>query len=70
VRCSQLPRRNEYLYATTFLRLTGDRTPVGLGQLIVGDVQPWGWFTAASCRHRAAVIIIYMLGQRFMAIGG
>ena len=40
---------NEFLYAKTFLRSSEVFTlPVGLGQLIVGDVQPWGELMAAS----------------------
>ena len=44
-------------------------SPVGLGQLIVGDVQPWGELMAASLLTALPVIIIYMLGQRFMVAG-
>ena len=40
---------NEFLFAKTFLRSTEVFTlPVGLGQMIVGDVQPWGELMAAS----------------------
>ena len=40
---------NEFLYAYTFLRSDEVFTlPVGLAQLIVGDVQPWGVLMAAS----------------------
>jgi len=61
---------NEYLYAKTFLRSTEVFTlPVGLGQLIVGDVQPWGELMAASLLTALPVIIIYMVGQRFMVAG-
>jgi multiple sugar transport system permease protein len=61
---------NEYLYAKTFLRSTEVFTlPVGLGQLIVADVQPWGELMAASLLTALPVIIIYMLGQRFMVAG-
>jgi multiple sugar transport system permease protein len=61
---------NEFLYAKTFLRSTEVFTlPVGLGQLIVGDVQPWGELMAASLLTALPVIVIYMLGQRFMVAG-
>jgi multiple sugar transport system permease protein len=61
---------NEFLYAKTFLRSTEVFTlPVGLGQLIVGDVQPWGELMAASLLTALPVIVIYMLGQRFMIAG-
>ena len=61
---------NEFLYAKTFLRSTEVFTlPVGLGQLIVADVQPWGELMAAALLTAAPVVVIYMLGQRFMVAG-
>jgi multiple sugar transport system permease protein len=61
---------NEFLYAYTFLRSREVFTlPVGLGQLIIGDVQPWGALMAASLLTALPVVIIYMLGQRFMVAG-
>jgi multiple sugar transport system permease protein len=61
---------NEFLYAKTFLRSTEVFTlPVGLGQLIVADVQPWGELMAAALLTAAPVVIIYMLGQLFMVAG-
>jgi multiple sugar transport system permease protein len=61
---------NEFLYAKTFLRSTEIFTlPVGLGQLIVADVQPWGELMAAALLTALPVIVIYMLGQRFMIAG-
>jgi len=61
---------NEYLFAKTFLR-SGEvfTLPVGLGQMIVADVQPWGELMAASLLTALPVIVIYMLGQRFMSAG-
>jgi multiple sugar transport system permease protein len=61
---------NEYLFAKTFLR-SGEvfTLPVGLGQMIVADVQPWGELMAASLLTALPVIVIYMLGQRFMVAG-
>jgi multiple sugar transport system permease protein len=61
---------NEFLYAKTFLRSTDIFTlPVGLLQLIVGDVQPWGELMAASLLTALPVIVFYMIGQRFMVAG-
>jgi multiple sugar transport system permease protein len=61
---------NEFLFAKTFLRSTEVFTlPVGLGQLIVADVQPWGELMAASLLTALPVIVLYMLGQRFMIAG-
>jgi multiple sugar transport system permease protein len=61
---------NEFLYAYTFLRSSEVFTlPVGLAQLIVGDVQPWGALMAASLLTAGPVVVIYMLGQRFMVAG-
>ena len=61
---------NEFLYAYTFLRSSEVFTlPVGLAQLIVGDVQPWGVLMAASLLTAAPVVVLYMLGQRFMVAG-
>jgi len=61
---------NEFLYAYMFLRSNEVFTlAVGLNQLIVGDVQPWGMLMAASLLTALPVVIIYMLGQRFMVAG-
>jgi multiple sugar transport system permease protein len=61
---------NEFLYAYTFLRSSEVFTlPVGLAQLIVGDVQPWGVLMAASLLTAVPVVIIYMVGQKFMVAG-
>jgi multiple sugar transport system permease protein len=61
---------NEFLYAKTFLRSTETFTlPVGLGQLLVADVQPWGELMAAALLTAIPVIILYMVGQRFMVAG-
>jgi multiple sugar transport system permease protein len=61
---------NEFLYAYMFLRSSEVFTlPVGLAQLFVGDVQPWGVLMAASLLTAGPIIVIYMLGQRFMVAG-
>ena len=61
---------NEFLYAFTFIRSAEVFTlPVGLQGMIIGDVQPWGELMAASLMTAVPVIIIYMLGQKFMVAG-
>jgi multiple sugar transport system permease protein len=61
---------NEFLYAYTFLRSASVLTlPVGLSQLIIGDVQPWGILMAASLLTAAPVVVLYMLGQKYMVAG-
>jgi len=61
---------NEFLYAYVFT--TSDvlsTLPVGLGKMIIGDVQPWGELMAACLMTAGPVVIIYMIGQRFMVAG-
>jgi multiple sugar transport system permease protein len=61
---------NEFLFAKTFLNSTQVFTlPVGLGQLLVADVQPWGELMAAALLTAFPVIVLYMVGQRFMIAG-
>lgn len=61
---------NEFLYAFTFIRSAEIFTlPVGLQGMIIGDVQPWGELMAASLMTAVPVIVIYMLGQKFMIAG-
>jgi hypothetical protein len=61
---------NEFLYAYMFLTKDEVLTlPVGLNSIIAGDVQPWGELMAASLLTAFPVVIIYMLGQRFMVAG-
>jgi multiple sugar transport system permease protein len=61
---------NEFLYAFTFIRSQEVFTlPVGLQGMIIGDVQPWGELMAASLLTALPVIVIYMLGQKFMVAG-
>ena len=60
---------NEFLYAFTFIRSAERFTlPSGSG-MIIGDVQPWGELMAASLMTAVPVIVIYMLGQKFMVAG-
>jgi multiple sugar transport system permease protein len=61
---------NEFLYAYAFIWDARYYTlQVGLAQLIVGDIQPWGLLMAASLLTALPVVVIYMLGQRFMVAG-
>jgi multiple sugar transport system permease protein len=61
---------NEFLYAKTFLRSTEVFTlPVGLGQLLIADVQPWGELMAASLLTALPVVVLYILGQKYMIAG-
>jgi multiple sugar transport system permease protein len=61
---------NEFLYAKTFLRSADVFTlPVGLGQLLIADVEPWGELMAAALLTALPVIVLYMIGQRFMIAG-
>jgi len=61
---------NEFLYAFSFLRSSENFTlSVGLQGMIIGDVQPWGELMAACLMTALPVVIIYMLGQRFMVAG-
>ena len=36
---------------------------------VLGDVQPWGVLMAASLLTAVPVVVIYMLGQKFMVAG-
>ena len=61
---------NEFLYAFTFLRSRELYTlPVGLSQLIVGDIQPWGLLMAASLLTAVPVATVYIVAQRLMVSG-
>jgi multiple sugar transport system permease protein len=61
---------NEYLFAYVLVTRESMMTlPVGLGQMIIGDVLPWGELTAASMLMAIPVFIIYTFGQKFMVAG-
>ncbi len=61
---------NEYLFAYVLIsKQTLMTLPVGLGMMIVGDVQPWGELTAASLLMAVPIFILYAFGQRFMVAG-
>ncbi len=60
----------EFIFAFVFLAKEKLYTlSVGLAQMIIGDVLPWGELMAAALLMAIPVIIIYMLGQRFMVAG-
>jgi len=61
---------HEYLFAYILISKQSLMTlPVGLGMMIIGDVQPWGELTAASLFMAVPVFILYAVGQRFMVAG-
>lgn len=61
---------HEYLFAYILISRESLMTlPVGLGMMIIGDVQPWGELTGASLLMAIPVFFIYALGQRFMVQG-
>ncbi|MFZ1756352.1 MAG: ABC transporter permease subunit [Caldilineaceae bacterium] len=61
---------NEYLFAYVLISKQSLMTmPVGLGLMIIGDVQPWGELTAASLIMAVPIFILYSVGQRFMVAG-
>ncbi|MBN1402631.1 MAG: ABC transporter permease subunit [Anaerolineae bacterium] len=61
---------SEFLYAMTFIVSESKMTvPMGLAQMIFGDVSPWGQLSAAALIMAAPVLAIYTLGQRFMVAG-
>jgi multiple sugar transport system permease protein len=61
---------NEFLFAFVFItRETLFTLPVGLQQLVFGDIYPWGQLMAASLLMAIPVVIIYTLAQRYMVEG-
>ena len=61
---------HEYLFAYVLITRESLMTlPVGLGQMIIGDVLPWGELTGASFLMAVPVFLIYTAGQRFMVQG-
>jgi len=61
---------HEYLFAYILISRESLMTlPVGLGMMIIGDVQPWGELTAASFLMAIPVFFIYAIGQKFMVAG-
>jgi len=61
---------SEFLFAYVMLSSESRMTiPVGLAQMIKGDVLPWGELSAAALLMAIPVLILYTLGQRFMVAG-
>lgn len=61
---------SEFLFAYVMIHSESKMTvPVGLAQMIIGDVLPWGELCAAALIMAGPVLILYTLGQRFMVAG-
>ncbi|MEX1019610.1 MAG: ABC transporter permease subunit [Litorilinea sp.] len=60
----------EFIFAYVFLAKESLFTlSVGLAGMIIGDVLPWGELMAAALLMAIPVVIIYMIGQKFMVAG-
>ncbi len=60
----------EFLFAYTLIFTETMMTlPLGLGQMIFGDVLPWGELSAATLIMAVPVLAVYALGQRHMVAG-
>lgn len=60
----------EFIFAYIFL--SKDRLytlTIGMAQMIVGDVLPWGELSAAALLMSIPVAVLYIIGQRFMVAG-
>ncbi len=61
---------SEFLFAYVMITKESQMTvPVGLSQMILGDVLPWGELCAAALIMSVPVFILYTLGQKYM-VGG
>ena len=61
---------SEFLFAYIMISRDSKMTiPVGLSQMIIGDVVPWGELCAAALIMTVPVLILYTLGQKYM-VGG
>lgn len=61
---------NEFLFAFVFItKETLFTLPVGLQQLVFGDIYPWGRLMGASLLTAIPVVIIYIAAQRYMVEG-
>lgn len=61
---------NEFLYAFVFI--TSERLftlPVGLQQLVFGDIYPWGQLMGASLLMAVPVVTLYIYAQKYMVEG-
>ncbi len=60
----------EFIFAYIFLSRDSLYTlTIGMAQMIVGDVLPWGELSAAALLMSIPVAILYIVGQRFMVAG-
>jgi multiple sugar transport system permease protein len=60
----------EFIFAYIFLSKDKLYTlTIGMAQMIIGDVQPWGELSAAALLMSIPVAILYMFGQRYMVSG-
>lgn len=61
---------SEFLFAYVLIHSEDKMTvPVGLAQMIIGDVLPWGELCAAALIMAVPVLTLYTIGQRFMLAG-
>jgi multiple sugar transport system permease protein len=61
---------NEFLYALVFVHDTELKTvPVGLNDLMFGDIFLWGQLMAASVLTTVPVVVLYTYLQRYMVEG-
>ena len=61
---------SEFLFAYVMIQSESKMTiPVGLAQMIIGDVLPWGELCAAALIMAIPVLTLYSVGQRFMVAG-
>lgn len=61
---------NDFLFAFIFVRTEQYTTlAVGLSQMVIGDIFPFGRMMAASIMMAIPVTVVYMLAQRYMAEG-
>ncbi|RIK53700.1 MAG: sugar ABC transporter permease [Chloroflexi bacterium] len=60
----------EFIFAFVFLSKERLYTlSVGIAQMIIGDVLPWGELMAAALLMAIPVVALYVVGQRFMVAG-
>ena len=60
----------EFIFAYIFLSKERLYTlTIGMAQMIVGDVQPWGELSAAALLMSIPVALLYIVGQRYMVSG-
>ncbi len=60
----------EFIFAYIFLSKDKLYTlTIGMAQMIIGDVLPWGELSAAALLMSIPVAVLYMVGQRYMVSG-